>query len=257
MLQPGEVDVYLARIGYQGARAPTLHTLRALHRAHLASVPFENLDIHAGRRIHLDRAAFFRKVVGERRGGFCYELNGLFAELLTSLGFAVTLLSARVARRDGGFGPDFDHMTLLVDLERRWIADVGFGRCFEEPLALGDPAEQESDGTLYRTVPDGDGWRLESRAPGGAPAPEYVFELVPRALEEFAGMCEFHQTSPESHFTRQTVCSLPRPGGGRVTLSGHTLVETVHGDRRETPLADDRAVDVALLERFGVRLPTR
>jgi N-hydroxyarylamine O-acetyltransferase len=254
-MDPRETDAYLARIGYQGSREPTLETLRALHRAHLATVPFENLDIHAGRPIRLDRAAFFEKIVGQRRGGFCYELNGLFAELLAALGFQVTLLSARVARKDGGFGPEFDHMLLLVDLGRRWIADVGFGRCFEEPLALDDAAEQEADGTLYRVVACGDGWRLESRAPGAEPAAEHTFSLLPRALEEFAGMCDHHQTSPESNFTRRSVCSMPLPRGGRITLSGRTLLVTEGGARRETLLEDDRAVAAALQEHFGIRMP--
>lgn len=250
---PLDVDAYLTRIGYDGSRAPTLATLRALHLAHLYRVPFENLDIHRGRRIRLDPEAFFAKVVGERRGGFCYELNGLFAALLGALGFDVTLLSARVARKDGSFGAEFDHMTLLVRLEQRWLADVGFGRCFQEPMLLDAPVEHESDGTLYRVVADGEGFRLESRAPGGEPEPEYVFSLVPRRLEDFAGMCAFHQTSPESHFTRRIVCSLPLPSGGRVTVSGQTLIESDGDARRETPLADERAVRAALLERFGIR----
>jgi N-hydroxyarylamine O-acetyltransferase len=254
-MDPRDAAAYLERIGHDGSREPTLETLRALHRAHLFTVPFENLDIHAGRSIRLDRAAFFQKIVRERRGGFCYELNGLFGEMLGALGFEVTLLSARVARPDGGFGPEFDHMLLLVNLGRRWIADVGFGRCFEEPLALDDPAEQEADGTLYRAVAGGDGWRLESRAPGGEPTPEHTFSLLPRALEEFAGMCEYHQTSPESNFTRKAVCSMPLARGGRITLSGRTLQVTVGGARQETPLEDDRAVAAALQEHFGIRMP--
>src|SRR5215208_6825945 len=137
-MDPIEAKAYLSRIGHTGPRDPTIDTLRALHRAHLAAVPFENLDIHAGRPIRLDRSAFFRKIVGERRGGFCYELNGLFGALLEALGFEVTLLSARVAREGGGFGPEFDHLVLLVSAGGRWIADVGFGRSFEEPLSLDD-----------------------------------------------------------------------------------------------------------------------
>src|SRR5262245_55915491 len=113
-MDSGDATAYLARIDYTGGRAPTIDTLRALHRAHLYTVPFENLDIHLGRAILLEERALFRKVVGERRGGFCYELNGLFAELLRFLGFEVSLLSACVGRVDGGFGPAFDHLTLLV-----------------------------------------------------------------------------------------------------------------------------------------------
>src|SRR4051812_21511122 len=120
-MNPGAATAYLARIGYAGSLAPTIETLRALHRAHLHAVPFENLDIHLGRPIKLDRGAFFRKIVGERRGGFCYELNGLFADLLAFLDFDVSLLSARVAREAGGFGPEFDHLAVLVHAGGRWL----------------------------------------------------------------------------------------------------------------------------------------
>ena len=85
----------------------------------------------------MTKAAFCRKIVNEKRGGFCYELNGAFAALLRALRFRVTLLSGRVARQDGSYGPEFDHLTLRVDLEEPWLADVGFGDCFLEPLRLG------------------------------------------------------------------------------------------------------------------------
>jgi N-hydroxyarylamine O-acetyltransferase len=247
---------YLARIGVAGSRAPTIEALRALHRAHLHAVPFENLDIHIGRPIVLDREAFFRKIVGERRGGFCYELNGLFADLLSSLGFGVSLLSARVAHDAGGFGPDFDHLVLLVEAgptAGRWLADVGFGRSFHHPLALDAPLEEEAEGAFYRVVGEGGERRLESRRPGGEARPEYAFSLVPQPLEAFAGMCEHHQTSPDSHFTKNVVCTLPT-ARGRVTLGGRTLIETAGEERRETPLGDGAAVDAALADRFGVRL---
>src|ERR1051326_805528 len=121
---------YLDRIGYRGPVMPTADVLRRLHLAHLQTVPFENLDISRGRKIAMDEEAFVRKLVEERRGGFCYELNGAFAALLRALGFKVTLLSARVPREDGSDGPEFDHLTLRVDLEEPRLADVGFGDAF-------------------------------------------------------------------------------------------------------------------------------
>jgi N-hydroxyarylamine O-acetyltransferase len=248
-------SAYLARMGYAGDRAPTIETLRALHRAHLHAVPFEDLDIHVGRPIRLDRDAFFRKVVGERRGGFCYELNGLFAELLGFLGYEVSLLSGRVAREGGGFGPEFDHLVLLVHAGGRWLADVGFGRSFHEPLPLDAPGDTEAEGALYWIAGDGgDERRVVSRRPGGEVRPEYAFTLAPHPLEAFAGMCDYHQTSPASHFTQNVLCTLPT-ARGRVTLSGRTLIETDGDERRETALADGDAVAAVLAERFGVRLP--
>jgi N-hydroxyarylamine O-acetyltransferase len=252
-MDTAETAAYLARIAYTGGRAPTIDTLRALHRAHLHAVPFENLDIHLGRPIVLDRAAFFGKIVGERRGGFCYELNGLFADLLESLGFEVSLCSARVAHEAGGFGPDFDHLALLVRAGGRWLADVGFGRSFHTPLALDAPIEEEAEGTFYRAVEAGDAWRVESRRPGEEARPEYAFTLQPRPLGAFAGMCEHHQTSPLSHFTQNVVCTLPGAHGRR-TLRGRTLIETEGDARRETSLDDDTRAEV-LATYFGIRLP--
>src|SRR5829696_2117836 len=120
------IEAYLKRINYNGPLEPTAETLRALQVAHLLSVPFENLSIHAGEPIVLDEETLFTKIVGTRRGGFCYECNGLFAGLLRALGFEVAMLAAGVARPDGTFGPEFDHMTLIVTLEDRWLVDVGF-----------------------------------------------------------------------------------------------------------------------------------
>ncbi len=132
-----------------------------MHLAHLLSVPFENLSIH-WRGIHwrepiiLGDEALFEKIVRRRRGGFCYELNGLFAALLRELGFSVKMLSAEVADAEGNFGPPFDHMALLVTLEDRWLADVGFGDSFREPLLLDERAPQIQDDDAFRIDPAGD-----------------------------------------------------------------------------------------------------
>ena len=135
-------DAYLKRINYTGPLEPSPETLRALQVAHLRTVPFENLSIHAGEPIVLEENALFTKIVERRRGGFCYEANGLFAALLRALGFEVAMLAAGVAKSQGGFGPQFDHMTLMVTLDERWLADVGFGDSFLEPLLLDSRMEQ-------------------------------------------------------------------------------------------------------------------
>src|SRR2546430_14505310 len=98
-----------------------------LHEKHLLSVPFENLDIHLGRPIILNEQAFYEKIIKHHRGGFCYELNGSFAALLTSLGFSVTMLSARVAAKNGGFCPVVFYIALQGSLNERLLAGVGFG----------------------------------------------------------------------------------------------------------------------------------
>jgi N-hydroxyarylamine O-acetyltransferase len=138
-----DTAAYLKRINYSGPVIPAAETLRHLQLAHLLSVPFENLSIHSHQPIVLDDEALFDKIVSRRRGGFCYELNGLFAALLRALGFDTRMLSASVANAKAEWGPEFDHMTLLVTLEQRWLADVGFGDSFIEPLPLDDRNDWE------------------------------------------------------------------------------------------------------------------
>ena len=247
-----DIRAYLDRIGYRGPRNPTAETLRALQVAHLQAVPFENLSIHARQSIVLDDESLFDKVVVRRRGGFCYELNGLFAALLRALGFQVTLLSAGVARADGTFGPDFDHMALLVTLEERWLADVGFGDSFRDPLRL-DAREEQPEGTRGFRIDENDGHLLLLRRDGAEEPwqPQYRFTLQPHEYADYAGMCLYHQTSPESHFTRQTVSSLAT-SEGRITLSGMKLITTHGGERHERILESEEERAAFLRELFGV-----
>ena len=172
-----DVKAYLERIDYRGPTAPTAETLRALHVAHLHTVPFENLSIHAGQPVVLEDERLFEKIVGGRLGGFCYELNGLFAALLRALGFEVQMLSAGVAREGGGFGPEFDHMTLVVNLEERWLADVGFGDSFREPLLLDERGEQVQGDRAYRILADGTHLILTQRDEAGEWKAQYRFTL--------------------------------------------------------------------------------
>jgi N-hydroxyarylamine O-acetyltransferase len=245
-----DVEAYLQRIGYNGDRIPNAETLHNLHHAHLLTVPFENLDIHWGRPIVLDEKSLYEKIVLRRRGGFCYEANGLFAALLRELGFNVTLLSARVID-NGSPGPDFDHMTLLVQLEERWLADVGFGDSFREPLRLDDPSAQLQNHGAYRLIRDGEQWTLQARSSDNEWMPQYMFTLRPYQLADFAGMCHYHQTSPQSHFTQKRVCSLATPAG-RVTLSDTRLIITQNGERQERILASQEEYAKTLREYLGI-----
>jgi N-hydroxyarylamine O-acetyltransferase len=242
---------YLERIAYSGSTEPSAETLCSLHRAHMFTVPFENLDIHLGRKIVCEEDRFLQKIISEHRGGFCYELNGAFAALLRELGFQVTLLSARVARADGTYGPDFDHLTLRVDLEEPWLADVGFGESFLEPLRLQPNLEQPQIGRVYRLTESEDVLRMEVNTDEWKP--QYSFTLQPRQLSDFAEMCHYQQTSPESHFTRNRVCSRATPDG-RITLSNGKLIETHNGSRTERTLTDEEWT-ACLREVFGMVLP--
>ncbi len=275
---------YLKRLDFSAppdgaALEPTLPTLQALHRAHMLAVPFEDLSIHFGQPIILQEAALFEKIVRWRRGGFCYELNGLFAALLRHLGYHVTLLAAGVARGAGSFGPEFDHLTLLVHqlAGADWLADVGFGDSFVQPLRFEEGLEQDGgEGRRYRLV----GGRPGADGPAGTPGvqggdgpagtpgvqgdywmmqqfngetweAQYRFTLQPRALSDFTGQCQYFQTSPESHFVQNRICSLATPEG-RITLSGLKLITTVNGTREEQELPSEEAYRRVLAERFKI-----
>lgn len=248
------VNSYLRRINYSGPLTPAADTLRRLQVAHLLTVPFENLSIHWGEPIVLDDEALFDKVVRRGRGGFCYELNGLFAALLRALDFDVIMLSAAVKNDENGFGPDFDHMTLMVSLEERWLVDVGFGDCFREPLRLDDRRPQKEGHRAYRVESNGD-YRVLYRREGSAPwEAQYRFTLTPYEYADFDEMCRYHQTSPQSHFTQRRVCSRATPDG-RITLSERRLITTSNGSRHEQQLPDEAAVAAALQEHFGILPP--
>jgi N-hydroxyarylamine O-acetyltransferase len=250
------IDAYLKRINYSGSLEPTAETLRALQVAHLFAVPFENLSIHAGEPIVLNEDALFGKIVENRRGGFCYEANGLFASLLRALGFEVAMLSAGVATRDGGFGPDFDHMTLMVTLAERWLVDVGFGDSFLEPLLLDSRDEQVQGTRAFRIIEDNSHLILQRRDAGGDWVPQYRFTLQPHTFADYEQMCHFHQTSPESHFTKAPLCSLAT-ADGRITLTGLRLITTSIQQRSEHPLADRDSFDDTLRDRFGIVMKNR
>jgi N-hydroxyarylamine O-acetyltransferase len=250
-----DVETYLSRIGCEMPRTIDLATLTELHLAHLRTVPFENLDIHWGREIVLDEAHLYEKIVERRRGGICYELNGLFAWLLRALGFDVTVLAANVYSGDADLTPDFDHMVLLVNIGwQRYLADVGFGDSFLTPLALGHPGAQSDGASAYeisRTDPFYDLFRVDASGSGGARKPLFRFDLTPRSLHDFVDRCGFHQNSPESHFRRKTVCSRAHPEG-RFTVSAGELIITGKGTRVVTELAGPEHVNAALQDYFGV-----
>ncbi len=247
-----ELDAYLDRIRYRGRREPTLDTLVRLHRAHMFTVPFENLDIPLKRPITLCLPEIFDKIVTAGRGGFCYELNGLFAWLLEQLGFPVELLSAKVFEGEQP-GPDFDHMLLHVPLETTMIADVGFGDSFVEPLPLEGEREVEQGGRLYRVGEAGPEHVLERKEPGSDWRARFQFALTPRRFSDFAAMCDYQQTSPRSSFTRKTVCSLARPDG-RITLSNGRLITTTRDGRTERHIASAEEYGELLSTVFGVNL---
>jgi N-hydroxyarylamine O-acetyltransferase len=247
------IRAYLERIGLGKRPETDLAGLTLLHRAHLYAIPFENLDIHLGRSLSLDPGDLFEKLVVGRRGGFCYEQNLLLATALRSMGLAVDLLQARVRGPDGSLGEPFDHMTLRVHLpEGLVLADVGFGESFHDPLPFDGAWHAQPHGPSYRVITKERSLRVERReGEEEAPRDAYLFDALPRQPDEYLPMCEYHQTSPDSVFTKGWVCSLALPEG-RVSVKPWSLVETRSGERSETPIASSEELAGLLESRFGI-----
>src|SRR5579859_2190730 len=181
------VAAYLARVGVTSPAACDAAALRALHRAHQLTVPFENLSLHLGEPISLDEGDLVDKIVHRRRGGFCYELNGTFALLLEALGAQVSRVAARVYG-ESGLGPPFDHLALVVrpaDGSGPWLADVGFGSHSSYPLRFDSRHEQDDPAGTFRLA-DADGGDVDVLKGGD---PQYRIECRERCLDDFVPTC--------------------------------------------------------------------
>ena len=229
MDRPLDIAAYLDRIRVTHTPKADLHSLKTLHRQHVFLVPFENLDIHLDRTISLAPEALFDKIVRRRRGGYCFELNGLFQLLLEALGFHVYSTAARVL-----FGSDTipprSHRLLIVTLDGTdWMVDVGFGAYgLIEPLPLkaGIEYDQFTDrfrleddpllGYVFQSYHDGE-WHNQ-----------YAFSRDLHHPVDFTFANYYHSHSPQSIFTQKRICQLPTPKG-RKRLEGATLSQTVNG----------------------------
>lgn len=252
MLTSRQVVSYLNRISANGIQKPTPDALMYLQRQHLLNVPFENLDIHRNVPIELGIEKLFSKVVLNNRGGFCYELNSLFNELLRSLGFVTRLISARVADGKGGFGNEFDHMAIIVSTGAdEFLSDVGFGEFTFAPLkVIKGIAQYDERGNFIISQHD-EKYLLVRKILEQSYVDQYLFTLQGHNVSEFEGMCMYHQTSPESHFVQKKLCSLPYEGG-RLTVTGDILKKTEGSKITETKLNDAAEVAEALRKYFGI-----
>src|SRR5689334_21848657 len=172
-----DTKAYLDRLHYTGTVSTNLDSLNVLHAAHLMTIPYENLSIMAGEPFALDEEALFNKMIVQRRGGFCYELNILFARLLRELGFRVDIAAARIFKVDGSIGPNFDHMVLIVHLEEPWLVDVGNARWFHLPLHLNDLESHQQYDHTYRLSRIQDVFVLHQTYPDKGELPQYLSSL--------------------------------------------------------------------------------
>ncbi|MGW7405421.1 arylamine N-acetyltransferase family protein [Streptomyces sp. NPDC054833] len=266
-MNTAQVDAYLRRLGAERPERPTVGVLRDLHVRHLRAVPFENLSIHLGEEIVLEEKRLLDKLLGARRGGFCYELNGSFGALLAALGFDVVLLAGRVYGDEGRLGIPYDHLALRVRAAdgSEWLADVGFGAHSHGPLAFAERGEQRDPGGTFRIAaagPDAAGVDGAGEVAGAGDLDvtrdgklQYRLETRPRVLGDFAAGAWWHSTSPVSHFTRSLVCSRVTEDGGRITISGRALTVTgADGTKEVRELGTDEEVLGVYRERFGIEL---
>jgi N-hydroxyarylamine O-acetyltransferase len=257
------LDAYFDRIGYRSTRAPTLAVLRDIVFAHACSIPFENLNILLGSGISLDDDTIERKLIHERRGGYCFEQNSLLLRALTALGFSVTPLSARVRiNQPPGIVPPRTHLFLRIDIDGvPWLADVGLGGTSPTgPLRLDTlDAEQFIPHEPRRIV------REE-----GLPFPRYVHQA--KLGETWTDLCEFTfeempiidrelsnwwtSTHPQSRFRQNLLVGLARHDGTRFGLTNREFVHRRGADVLERwQITDADHLLVVLAERFGLLFP--
>lgn len=251
-----DISGYLKRINYNGVIYRDLSTLRELQRSHVLAIPFETLDIHDQIPIVLQLNFLYQKVIHDRRGGYCYELNLLFHHLLALSGFDVSMVSARLHHGNNKYGPEFEHMALVVNLNgRKWLVDVGYGDFSLMPLAI-MPGYEQGDGRQSYQIVDSpiahdDGCYIGVARWSNSKKDlkiDYIFTLIPRRLEDFIAMNEYHQTSPESHFRRSLICTLPTPEG-RISLINNKLIRTENG-RRQVRIIHGEDERDEVLERY-------
>lgn len=232
-----EIAQYLQRIGMDNTKGGGLKTLSQLQLQHMLHVPFENLDVIHHIPIPLDVNTYYRKVVLNHRGGFCYELNGLFNWLLQSLGFHSGLVSATINRPDGSWAKAGSHACIIVKLDQPYLVDVGFGDSARIPLPLTGETREDVSG-VYRVVKVRESiYDLQRQ---GNKEWDTLFRLnaEPRKLTDFEEASHFNQTSPKSHFTKKEIVSLAT-SQGRITLSGNSLIITSDEVRQKSIVSEN------------------
>lgn len=247
---------YLERIEIHNRLESHYAFLAELQQSHLLHVPFENLDVIQKRKIELNPQQLFEKIVHQNRGGFCYELNGLFAWLLDHLGYQVNLLSAQVYDGDrDDFGPEFDHMTLLVQTGGSYLVDVGFGDSFRTPLPMPKGQAEDVSGSyrIYKNPRSKEPLYELHRHNEHGWQPQYRFSTIPRQITDFEAMCDYHQTSPESSFTQRTLCTRATLYG-RVTLTENSLTITDGEEKRMRTVSSRQEFNQFLQEYFEIQV---
>jgi len=253
------VERYLKRLGISGKIFPDIEHLQILQQRHLFKVPFENIDIYHGIPVEYSLESFYRKIVGRERGGYCYELNGLFQWMLTCLGYNAALVSALVMGKTD-FISEFEHEAIIVNVEgSKWLVDAGFGNSSLLPIQL-IPGKIQNDGFAdYRLVDDIiiDGkicMALEKRHHGiHSFVPLYYFTLERRMFDYFMIMHEYQEVVPAAYYKQNLICSLPTQNG-RISIVNNRLIETKDGAKKLSAIKNTEDRLKLLRKLFGVNV---
>ncbi|QUG99444.1 arylamine N-acetyltransferase [Saccharopolyspora erythraea] len=251
-----DLDAYLARIGYRGDRSPTIETLRALHFAHVTSIPFENLEIVLGRGLPLDLDPLQDKLVRRARGGYCFEHARLFSAVAERLGFGVTGLLSRVSLGSGKLRPATHAVPLVTtaDTDARWLCDVGFGSSPLQPIEFADGTVMSHGGWTHRLARDGGTGEWEVQRPAGDGWEDmHHFPLNPAYAIDYVVGNHYVSTHPNSPFVGRVALQRMEPG----VL--HVLDEMVLTTHRPDGSVEKQTLEAgevpkAVSEVFGIEL---
>lgn len=245
------IENYLARISYPDLHQLSLSSLFKLHQFHVYNIPFECLDIHLGIPIELNVESIYTKVVNYFRGGLCYELNTLFSWLLNQLGYEANIISAQIIN-DHQPGPEFDHMAIWVKLESDWLLDVGYGDLFINPIEI-KPDMVQYDGTNYFMIKQlaDNSYSLLMSGTGTNFKERYIFSLSKVPIEKFEPQSRLKQTSEDSHFVKNLICTKPIENG-RKTIFNHKFLNKSDGERQLSTFENESDIVKCLKEEFGI-----
>jgi N-hydroxyarylamine O-acetyltransferase len=252
-----DIDAYFQRIGYTGPRAATLETLSAIHLRHTLSIPFENLDPLLQRPVLLDLAALERKMLHDRRGGWCYEQNLLLKHALEALGFRVTGLAARVMWNapEGVIRPR-SHMLLRIDVDAvPYIADVGFGGLtLTAPLRLAPDIEQTTPHETFRLI-RADGDYVLQALPHDTWKSLYSFDLQPQRVPDYEVSNWYLANHPESPFVNHLMAAKVSPDRRYGLFNNKLSIHPLHGHSEQRAMTSAVELRETLESTFDIRLP--
>jgi N-hydroxyarylamine O-acetyltransferase len=248
-----EIDSYLLRIGLHERPSANLYGLRALHRAHLLAIPYENLDVQLGRPVTTEIGSIYKKIVEGGRGGWCYEMNGLFGWALQQLDFDVTRMAGGVTREIMGDIMVGNHLVLKVELPAgAYLADVGFGDGPIEPFPIAVHDFNDGRFSFALSQPEPYWWRLHNHPHGGARS--FDFRVQPADERLLAEKCSFLQTSEMPPFVQNLVCQRYTPEGF-VILRGRVFRRLTRDGVEDRILNNADELMEALREHFALDVP--